>query len=139
MQAAFFKESFPSNFEEMPGVLDRTVQAMRDRGYVSGENEACMRLCVEEALVNAVRHGNKCDERLQVTVELADEGDHCAIRVADEGEGFCPDNVQLPDTESLGGRGVCLIRHFMDKVCYNPAKKCLEMHVRKRTVAHKGE
>jgi hypothetical protein len=31
------------------------------------------------------------------------------------------------------------MRHFMDKVCYNRAQNCLEMHLRKRATAHKGE
>lgn len=139
VQPAFFKESFPSDFEAMSQTLDRTVAALRGRGYVSDVNEACTRLCLEEALVNAVRHGNKCDASRTVTVELEDRGDACTIFVCDEGDGFSPDALQMPDTEALSGRGVCLIRHFMQNVCYNKARNCLEMHLSRRTTKTNGD
>jgi len=47
--------------------------------------------------------------------------------VRDEGEGFNAEDIELPDCEQLGGRGICLIRHFMDHVEFNEAEHCLEM------------
>jgi len=57
----FFKEEFTSSFDAMTEVLDRAVEAIKARGWVGPGQEARTRLCLEEALVNAVRHGNKGD------------------------------------------------------------------------------
>ena len=82
---------------------------------------------------HTVKHGNKLDETRQVEIEIAQEDDHCVIRVRDEGGGFCPDAIQLPDPETPGGRGVCLMRHFMDSVRFDKVRQCLELHLRKQS------
>jgi len=123
----FFKEQFPSTFDAMGDTLDRAMETLLRRNLVSNGDAACMRLCIEEALVNAIRHGNDCDERRKVSLEMGCAEDACTIRVRDEGGGFAPESVELPDPETLGGRGVCLMRHFMDEVTFDPAGHCLEM------------
>ncbi|HBO44546.1 MAG TPA: ATP-binding protein [Planctomycetaceae bacterium] len=80
-------------------------------------------LALEEALVNAIEHGNDLDpgKRVQVRCQLAD--DLVRIEVVDEGPGFDP--AQVPDPtddehrERPGGRGVLLMRRFMDRVEYS--------------------
>jgi serine/threonine-protein kinase RsbW len=80
-------------------------------------------LAVEEALVNAIKHGNQEEPSKQVHVEfrLNDEG--FFVRIADEGEGFDPTEVPDPTAdENLdrpGGRGIMLMRNFMSRVEYN--------------------
>ncbi len=84
-----------------------------------------IRLALEEALANAIKHGNRRDpsKRITVSAELAPE--QTAITVADEGEGFDP-NV-LPDPtadenlEKPCGRGIMLMRAYMDEVAFNEA------------------
>jgi len=81
-----------------------------------------IKLALEEALTNAVRHGNGCDPSKKVTVRYAVNGTKAVIAVRDEGPGFNPD--ELPDPtcpERLSmpcGRGVMLIRAYMDEVEY---------------------
>jgi anti-sigma regulatory factor (Ser/Thr protein kinase) len=135
----FFAEEFPSRFEAMTRALDRAVAALRDRGWLSLKDEPCARLCLEEALVNAIRHGNKCDEQSNVRLELAEAADTCTIRVYDEGEGFMPDKVELPGGDQLGGRGICLMRHYMDNVHYDREAHCLAMSLRRKSPPDKGE
>jgi serine/threonine-protein kinase RsbW len=80
-------------------------------------------LALEEAVVNAIKHGN-CedpDKTVQVSCKISEE--RCWILVQDEGPGFCPDDV--PDCtldENLdkpSGRGLKLMRNFMTMVEYN--------------------
>ena len=77
-------------------------------------------MAVREAAVNAVLHGNEYDPAKKVTVSLENTGDSLVISVADEGKGLDPDS--LPDPlapENLlrgTGRGIFLIRSFMDEV-----------------------
>jgi len=128
----FHKDEIPSTFEAMTAALNRTVDALRAGGWIAAESEAKVRLCLEEALVNAIRHGNNLDEARKVTVELAEAGDCCTIKIRDEGVGFCPDEVADPKSEQLGGRGVCLMRHFMDRVFFNRKEHCLELALRRK-------
>ena len=77
-------------------------------------------MAVREAAVNAVLHGNEYDPAKQIAVSLENTGDSLVISVADEGKGLDPD--ALPDPlapENLlrgTGRGIFLIRSFMDEV-----------------------
>jgi serine/threonine-protein kinase RsbW len=77
-------------------------------------------MAVREAAVNAVLHGNEYDPAKKITVKLEDTGADLVISVADQGKGVDPDT--LPDPlapENLlrgTGRGIFLIRSFMDEV-----------------------
>lgn len=139
VRCPFFTEQFPSRFEAMSAALDRAVLALRSRGWLSPRDEPCARLCLEEALVNAIRHGNKCDEQSQVRLELDESADTCTIRVYDEGEGFLPEQVELPGGDQLGGRGICLMRHYMDDVRYDRDAHCLAMSLRRKGSPDTGE
>jgi serine/threonine-protein kinase RsbW len=81
-------------------------------------------VAIRESVTNAIRHGNRNDAGKHVFVEFSTEGPADAvefmIRVRDEGEGFDPSGVADPlAPENLlkpGGRGIFLIRKFMDDV-----------------------
>lgn len=133
MAKTLYSAEFPSTFDAMGGVLEETLDTLRAEGYVSGEREPEVRLCLEEALVNAIRHGNGLDAHRKVRLELHEQADGCCnIRIHDEGKGFSPDDVDAPRTEQLGGRGICLIRHFMDCVGFNRRDHCFEMALRRQ-------
>lgn len=77
-------------------------------------------MAVREAAVNAVLHGNSYDPDKRITASFENTGDDLVIRIADQGNGLDPDT--LPDPlapENLlrgSGRGIFLIRSFMDEV-----------------------
>jgi serine/threonine-protein kinase RsbW len=80
-------------------------------------------LAAEEAITNAIVHGNRLDMAKKVHVSCEVCRDRVLIEVTDEGEGFDPS--QVPDCtleERLSvpsGRGVMLIRSFMTRIAYN--------------------
>ena len=80
-------------------------------------------LAVEEALVNAIKHGNQEDPTKQVWVQTRVSTTLVAIEVSDEGTGFDPEAVPDPtDDENLdapSGRGLMLMRSFMTSVEFN--------------------
>lgn len=123
----FFAQEFPSTLEAMRETVDSAVKALAERGWIGPAQRYYARLCLEEALVNAITHGNKSDVCKKVVLEMSDEESCCRIRVRDEGEGFCPDNVHKPPADALGGRGVYLIKCFMENVTFNQTEGCLEM------------
>ena len=80
-------------------------------------------VAIRESVINAIKHGNRNDSSKRVFVEFGTSlGDvpELSIRVRDQGEGFDPELVANPlDPENLlksSGRGIFLIRNFMDDV-----------------------
>jgi serine/threonine-protein kinase RsbW len=90
-----------------------------------------IQLAVEEAIINAVEHGNESDPLKHVTVEYSTTPGEFEISIADEGPGFKPDEVPDPSRdENLGkvtGRGLALMRVYMDIVEYNAAGNRVRM------------
>jgi serine/threonine-protein kinase RsbW len=81
-------------------------------------------MAVRECMVNAVVHGNRYSAHKKVHLEIRAEGDSLTITIGDEGVGF--DLTSLPDPlapENLlrqSGRGILLIRAFMDEFDLHP-------------------
>ena len=84
-----------------------------------------IQLAMEEAVVNAVKHGNRmnCDKKVRIAARLA--ADLIRIEIIDEGSGFdpetLPDPTQEPHCNAPCGRGVMLMRNFMNSVTFNAA------------------
>lgn len=80
-------------------------------------------VAVTEAVNNGIIHGNKSDESKNVTVTCSKDSDTITVRVRDEGKGFTPADIADPLKEEnllrMGGRGVFLMRSFMESVSYN--------------------
>jgi len=90
-----------------------------------------LRLSLEEALSNAIRHGNKGDANKKVTIRYQITSDIIDIYVEDEGEGFNPTDIPDPTVqENLSipsGRGIMLMRAYMNKVEYNAAGNVIHL------------
>jgi serine/threonine-protein kinase RsbW len=104
--------------ELMQELLTRLEQCEWMLEHLFGVN-----LAVEEALVNAIKHGNREEEGKQVHVEFRLTDNRFYVRIQDEGEGFDPADVPDPtadeNLERPGGRGIMLMRNFMTRVVYN--------------------
>ncbi|MFK7768837.1 MAG: ATP-binding protein [Mariniblastus sp.] len=93
-------------------------------------------MAMEEAIMNAIKHGNHCapDKDVHVLVEISATDFYS--KVTDQGCGFNPDDVPDPtDDENLEktcGRGVMLIKNFVDEAIYNEVGNSLELK-KKRT------
>lgn len=81
-----------------------------------------IKLALEEALANAVKHGNKEDTSKHIVVRYDINDERAIIIVRDEGEGFIPEDIPDPTTPDRlsqpSGRGIMLISAYMDEVCY---------------------
>lgn len=101
-------------------------------------------MAVREAVINAIRHGNRELPGRRVEVEVDHGAEEVVVRVADQGSGF--DLEQVPDPtapENLlkpSGRGILLMRRFVDSVEYShPSKKGTVVTLRKRVAAPQEE
>lgn len=104
-------------------VLDELLDALRKSGAIADEgDEIRTRLCLDEALVNAVMHGSKYNPEKTVTVRAYQSDAKYSVLIEDEGEGFREEDLPDPGAaENLleeSGRGVHLIRSIMDEVGY---------------------
>ena len=98
-------------------------------------------VAIRESVINAIKHGNRNDTSKHVFVEFETtsnvEAPKLLIRVRDEGEGFDPEAIADPlAPENLlksGGRGIFLIRSFMDDVTVQRAPEGgMEIRMTKR-------
>jgi len=90
-----------------------------------------IKLALEEALVNAIKHGNQMDPDKFVRVSYTVAVDRFEIRIEDEGPGFNPEEVPDPtlpeNIEKGSGRGVFLIRELMTSAEYHGRGNVLVM------------
>ena len=139
MNEPFFSREIPSQLGAVGGLLDETAAALVEHCFLAASQTCRLRLCLEEALVNAVQHGNRGKQDLNVRLQLHDMGNRCLIRIYDMGCGFDPHSVQMSEPGRAGGRGVCLIRHFMDSVAFNESEKCLELWLHRHDCRVEGQ
>ena len=109
--------------EEISKTLDTLGFSHRD---VMG-----VRLALEEAIVNAIRHGHREDPDKRVHVKYHVTQHMILAEVQDQGNGFEPDLVEDPTTASNldkeSGRGLFLMRHYMTWVSFNERGNCVTM------------
>lgn len=120
--------------EGLATVQDEAAQALEARGYDDGARFA-IRLALEEAIVNAFRHGNKLDPAKVVFFRTQIDGQEAVFEVEDQGPGFDPETIPDPthddNLEIPSGRGVMLIKAYMTEVEYRPPGNVLRMVWRK--------
>ena len=111
------------------------VEAAAERLAVEAEldDDECFKIAMalREAAVNAVLHGNEYDPTKKIRVSMENTGEALVFTIADEGKGLDP--TTLPDPlapENLlrgTGRGIFLIRSFMDEVKFRQLQPGTEM------------
>ncbi len=119
--------------------VNKAEQAARDLAVKTGfDDEEIDRIsmAVREATVNAVLHGNQYDPKKRVTVAFEATPETLSVTVRDEGKGLNPDSVPDPlAPENLlkqSGRGIFLIRAFMDEVRFRSMDPGTEITLIKR-------
>jgi serine/threonine-protein kinase RsbW len=90
-----------------------------------------IKLALEEAMVNAIKHGNQFDRGKKVHVACRVAADRFEVVIADEGPGFnpadVPDPVAFENLERPCGRGLLLMRHYMTEVSFHPPGNTVHM------------
>lgn len=113
---------------------NQLLSEVAEHGYDEAATFA-IKLAVEEAVNNAIKHGNKYDRAKAVEISFDVGPDRAEVTVTDEGVGFHPENVADPtadeNLEKPTGRGIMLMRAYMDEVCYNGKGNQVRMVKRK--------
>ncbi|RLT20940.1 MAG: ATP-binding protein [Planctomycetota bacterium] len=125
-----FKVSIPSSLHEGLALQDRIVQLMERFAY-SPRDVFAVRLSFEEGLANAIKHGNQLDESKLVMISCRIDDNRMRVEIQDQGAGFepqaVPDPTQDEFIERSTGRGLLLMRVYMDHSEYADGGRCLIM------------
>jgi serine/threonine-protein kinase RsbW len=101
-------------------MVEQTAEQLAIKAGFSEDDLHKITMSVREAAVNAVLHGNAYDPGKKITVAYETSADTLAITISDEGKGLDPETVPDPLAEEnllkTSGRGIFLIRSFMDEV-----------------------
>ena len=112
----------PSDPAEARRVQEEIETALKGQQYPD-RDVFSIKLAVEEALVNAIKHGNQMDRDKKVRVAYHVRSDRFDVLVIDEGSGFdpceVPDPTSVENLERPCGRGLMLMRYYMNEVCYD--------------------
>ncbi len=120
----------PSRSGAGRGFIDEVLGQLEQQHWSSHEAFS-VRMALEEAIVNAIKHGNRLDGRKKVRVACKMSTARLWIKVTDEGPGFDPRQVPDPtdpeNIENPSGRGIMLMRSYMTRVEYNDVGNVVEM------------
>jgi serine/threonine-protein kinase RsbW len=120
----------PSKVELLDGILNYLTERLIRMGIIEHQNSNVV-IALDEAIVNAIKHGNHYDETKSVSIVASLSSREARFTITDQGEGFDPQEVPDPCApENLlrsSGRGLLLIRNIMDETCYNERGNSLMM------------
>ncbi len=120
----------PSTPSAIVGVCGQVIASLEANHF--GEDDVfAVHLALEEAFINAVRHGNKGEPGRAVKIDYSVGPDQIEVSMTDEGDGFDPDVIPDPrygdNLFKPAGRGLLLIRSYMNVVEYNKQGNSIRM------------
>ena len=134
--ARTFELTIPSRLEELESVQRLIGEAAAAFGLTE-DMAYWMELTVSESVINAIRHGNQSDPTKKAHLAISFDGENVEVIVEDQGEGFNLEELADPTrAENLlkpCGRGILIIRSFMDEVSLSPKEGGgVRLHMLKR-------
>lgn len=116
--------------DEVVWLLEQIAATLDALGYSTHDANG-VRLALEEAIVNGLRHGNKSDPGKCVRIQCQMRADELTFAVQDEGAGFAAGEVPEPTLAENwtrpSGRGLLLMRHFMTTVQFSDGGRRVTM------------
>jgi serine/threonine-protein kinase RsbW len=118
-QTKTMRFTLPTDFAASQDAQRQIIQEAMRQGYAPLPCFA-IQLALEEAIVNAIKHGNHYDQTKRIYLQAKVGPEETEITVEDEGKGF--DRCEVPDPrcdenlEKCSGRGILLIESYMNSV-----------------------
>ena len=129
-----FDRQIPSRTDGCPQVIKALLDALEEFNW-GDEDRFAIRMAIEEALVNAIKHGNEGSPDKPVHVVMRFSDTLFYAKITDQGAGFDPGCVVDPtadeNVDKPNGRGVMLMKTFVDSVNYNGTGNEVEMTKRR--------
>jgi serine/threonine-protein kinase RsbW len=132
----------PSDLTYVLGINYHISNLLKEFGYPPQDTRVNVPLACDEAITNAIVHGNRSRADKKVSIQIYVSPNRFRIRVRDEGEGFELGRVANPTQgEALlrpSGRGVYLMRSIMDSVAFKEGGRVVELEKRNANALGNG-
>ncbi len=113
----------PSKILFMNSIIRRIIRTAELLNFEEEYSNVNIPLAMNEVLINSIKHGNAGDETRFVEIRILADDTKLQITVCDEGNGFdvskVPDPRHAQNLLKEGGRGLLLIKYYMDEVKFN--------------------
>lgn len=90
-------------------------------------------LCISEAVINCIEHGNKCDKEKEVSIQVSREDDSILLEIKDEGTGFDYNGLEDPTIEKNikreAGRGIHIMKSISSRLNYKENGRVLKLKI----------
>ena len=117
-----YAREFPGEVSLIPAVVVRLVACLEKENLVDDVGKVKLNLCFDEALKNAILHGNKSDASLSVSIKVYTAPEDYWVVISDQGEGFTLESIPDPLADiglfRESGRGIYLMDHYTDSLEY---------------------
>jgi serine/threonine-protein kinase RsbW len=128
------RNEFEIKISSETGQLIKVEQFVRDIFRQFGIEEMLygkVILCLNEAVKNAIEHGNKFDKEKFVTIQSCFNSDYLFFKVIDQGNGFDYHSIPNPtlniNIKSESGRGIHIIKSICEKTIFSKNGKIIEI------------
>lgn len=119
-----------STEKQVQQAIEELIGKLAEHGF-DEDSIFAIHLALEEAFLNAIKHGNHGDSAKTIDVQCLVTPEKFDISISDEGYGFDPDGIPDPrcngNLYKASGRGILLIQSYMDVVEYNARGNCVHM------------
>ncbi len=115
---------------QAPAEIEKVIKELKSSGLPAGIIFD-LKLSLNEALINAAKHGNKSDKNKPVYLRIEKKKDKLEALIKDQGQGFDWIKLKSPlcgrKLTKPSGRGIFLIKQFMDEVKFLNGGNTLKM------------
>lgn len=129
-------ESFPSDQNKRKEIIDSLCQKIVESPIHMDITPEELYLSLDEAITNAMEHGNKWDSRKMITVAVMADTKEIHILITDQGQGFNTSEIEgllkNRDILSTRGRGIYIINQFCD-ITWNEKGNQIDLHIKCRS------
>lgn len=119
-----------SVFEQSRDVQTQIMDNVSNCKY-DEQSVFAIKLALEEAMINAIKHGNKMDVSKKVRVQARITPKRIVLTIEDQGAGFTRNGVPDPTIEEnlckCSGRGILLMESYMNSVTYSKQGRRVRM------------
>jgi serine/threonine-protein kinase RsbW len=125
-----YTDSICSRTEDAVNLIRDLVKRL-EKHHWSRRDVFGIHMAMEEAMMNAIKHGNSSDCSKKIHVEIVVSDVKFYSKITDDGSGFDPDQIPDPTAEEnlerTSGRGIMLIKQFVDEVRYSDQGNSIEL------------
>jgi serine/threonine-protein kinase RsbW len=108
-----YSATFPSSKVKRKKIIDTIINKISGTPISLKIKNHELYLVIDEAVSNAMEHGNRWDTRKNITAKISIDNSNLIVSIEDEGSGFDPDSIIKKNESTMpGGRGIQIIKHF---------------------------